>query len=379
VFHNGDVVTLLSAKFCLFRISIFLALICVLALLLFNTLKNAFLYNIQINSVILLSFFTGIILIYHRIFLYEREYEKLLLFAKLKKEDIENSQLIAPVAFYISKSNNLISQTKLQTIMASLEKRVENCSVLPKYISGILIFLGLLGTFWGLSHTIGNVADIIDSLGINQSDSKESFISLKNSLKIPLSGMGIAFGCSLFGLSCSLILGFLNMNQKKVAEDFLDMAEAWLAKHTVSFDLIDNGQEYHGHAFSMALLEKTIEAIYTFQNQMMESEGNRNSILNMQKELSLKLSQLTESVLMHQELIKTIGNGQLELRNAIVSISKKLTDTVWHEILNKLGEIEFSINIMAQGEISNRTYIVDNLGKEIRIVSKTLSSLMRDK
>lgn len=377
-FLYDGIVNLISAKYCIFRVSVFLAFIAVIVFFLFDVLKSAFIYNVQINSVILLCFFCGVFFIYNRIFLYNREYSKLISFEKLRKEDLDKTKLISPISLYVSRNSNLISQAKLNTIMSSIEKRVEDCGSFPKYISGILIFLGLLGTFWGLSETIGNVANIIDNLGIDQSDSAESFLKLKNSLKIPLSGMGIAFGCSLFGLSSSLVLGFLNINQKRVADKFLDKVEEWITKRTLSFDAVDNHQEYHGSVFSMGLMEKTIEMIYAFQSQLKEFEGNRVSLLGIQKDFSMKLSQLTEAVLKHQDLIKTIGSAQIDIQNVTVSLSKKINDSVWIEMLRKLEGIESSIDAMVHGLFSNREYIVDNLGKEIKMVSKTLSSLVRD-
>ena len=299
----------------------------------------------------MLCFFTGVFFIYNRIFLYDREYEKLLSLEKLKKRDLEELKLISPISFYISRSSNLASQSKLDSVMDSIEKRVDNCGAFPKYLSGILIFLGLFGTFWGLSQTIGNVANIIDNLGIDQSDAAESFVKLKDSLRIPLSGMGIAFGCSLFGLSGSLILGFLNINQKRVANNFIYKVEEWLTKRTIS---LDSDMAYHGATFSMGLLEKTIEMIYAFQNQLKEFEGNRISLTSLQKELSMKISQLTDIV------------------------SMKAKDSVDVEMLKKLDGIDRSLIDLVQGSFSNRDYIVENLGKDIRMISKTLSSLMRE-
>ncbi len=365
---------LLSAKRCIFKITIFLVFIAFVATILFDNLRSAFVYNIQINSVILISFFVGVTLIYRRIFLYDQEYGKLLTFDKLKKTDLEQLKLLSPISFYISRSSNVASQAKLDSVMESVEKRVDDCGAFPKYISGILIFLGLFGTFWGLSQTIGNVANIIDNLGIDQTDAAESFVKLKDSLRIPLSGMGIAFGCSLFGLSGSLILGFLNMNQKRVADNFLYKVEEWITKRTVSLDTAENESTYHGQVFSMGLLEKTIEMIYAFQNQLKDFEGNRLSLLEAQRDLSMKISQLTDAVAMHQDLVKAIGSGQVDMQN----MTKKLNDSVWNEILNKLDGIDRSMSNLVQGTFSNRDYIVDNLGKDIRMISKTLSSLMRE-
>lgn len=322
----------------------------------------------------MICFISGVIFIYKRIFSYDAEYSKLIAYEKLKKSEIDNLKLLAPISFYISRSNNLASQSKLNSVMLSIEKRVDDYGAFPKYLSGILIFLGLFGTFWGLSQTIGNVANIIDNLGIDQADATESFSKLKDSLKIPLSGMGIAFGCSLFGLSGSLILGFLNVNQKQVADNFLYKVEEWITKRAITLSTLENDTEYHGQIFSMGLLEKTIEMIYAFQNQLKEFEGNRITLIETQKEFSVKISQLTDVVAKHQDLVQTLGSGQLELNN----ITKKVNETVWSEILRKLDSIEKSLSNLVQGTYNNRDYIVENLGKDIRLISKTLSSLMRE-
>jgi hypothetical protein len=349
-----------------------------LALCLFDILKGAFLYNVQINSGILFCFLSGIFIVYRRLFLYEKEYEALLAFDKLSKADIERTKFVKPIGMYVSKSNKLLSQVKLQTIMSSIEKKLDDYGVVPKYIAGTLIFLGLLGTFWGLSNTIGNVAIIIDNLGFGQADAGDSFLKLKDSLKIPLSGMGIAFGCSLFGLSSSLILGFLNINQKRTADDFLDKIEEWLARYTTSFDAIDNHQTYHGPVFTMGLLEKTIEMIYTFQGQLRDLDNNRGSLLIMQKEISQRLVQLSESILVHQEMVKALGNNQAELQETVILLSKKIGDSIWREVLQKLESIDMTISSLAQNSVINREYIVDNLGRDIRLISKTLSSFVGD-
>ena len=368
-------VKLLSAKKCVLRISIFLMAIAVISCILFDNLKHAFVYNIQINSIILTCFLVGIIFIYRRIFLYDAEYAKLMSYEKLKKNEIDQLKLLSPISLYLSRANNLASQSKLNSVMWSIEKRVDDYGAFPKYLSGILIFLGLFGTFWGLSQTIGNVANIIDNLGIDQADATESFAKLKDSLKIPLSGMGIAFGCSLFGLSGSLILGFLNVNQKQVADNFLYKVEEWITKRTISLSTLEqDASAYHGQIFSMGLLEKTIEMIYAFQNQLKEFEGNRITLMSMQKEFSSKISQLADAVLKHQDLVQTLGAGQIELSN----MTKKVNESVWSEMLRKLDGIDKSLGDLLQGTYNNRDYIVENLGKDIRLISKTLSSLMRE-
>ena len=378
IIQRVGIMSFRSAVLCIIRISIFLLLIGVLGFYLFSILKSAFLYNIQINSVILSCILSGIFFIYQRLFLYNKEYAKLMEYEKLSDAEIQKLKLIKPITLYITKTNNVVSQSKLQTIVSSVEKRIDDYSSFPKYISGILIFLGLLGTFWGLSHTIGNVANIIDSLGVIQGDAAESFLKLKDSLKIPLAGMGIAFGCSLFGLSGSLIIGFLLINQRRVADDFLNKVEEWVTSHTISFDVVDNMQEYHGSVFSMGLLEKSIETMYAFQNQLKDLDGNRVSLFNMQREISNKISKLTEALVMHQDIIKSLGKNQVDLQNITMSLAQKMTDTVWEKMVEKLDSIDKTMNSVVQDSVNGRSYVVETLGKDIRMISKTLSSLMRE-
>ena len=368
----GTTMKLLTAKFCLLRMTVFLLLVIAVALLMFDNLKSAFSYNIQINSIILACFITGVVIIYKRIFLYDSEYVKLLNYNKLTRTDKDSLQILTPIVYYLSGAKNLATQSKINTVIASVEKRIDDYGNFPKYLSGILIFLGLFGTFWGLSQTIGNVANIIDNLGIDQADASESFSKLKESLRIPLSGMGTAFGCSLFGLSGSLILGFLNINQKRVADSFLYKVEEWITNSTVSLTAPDGGMEYHGQVFSMGLLEKTIEMIYAFQNQLKEFEGNRITLMGVQKDFANKISQLTDAMIQQQSLLRTIGTTQVEMQN----MSKRMNETVWTEMIGKLDSIEKSLTELVQGTYTNRDYIVENLGKDIRMISKTLSSLM---
>ncbi|MDR1332935.1 MAG: hypothetical protein LBJ69_00820 [Holosporales bacterium] len=363
---------------CLIRISVFLAFVAAVIFLLFDVLMRSFLYNIPINSVIICGFITGIVFIYSRLFLMGSEYAKLKNFDKLTRQDVQDFHLLRPMTLYVSKSNKMVSHAKLQTILSSVEKRVEDASSFPRYVTGLLIFLGLLGTFWGLSHTIGNVASIIDNLGLEETGAAESFLKLKDSLKIPLSGMGIAFGCSLFGLSSSLIVGFLNMNLRRASDKFLDAVEEWLTRYTASFDVIDNYQNFHGPVFSMGLLEKTVEMIYAFQNQLNDLDGNRTSIMTLQRDVSQKIAKLTDAVAMHQDAVKAITRNQMELHELVVTNSHGKNDEVWTEMLRKLDSIEGLMNGLIQGSSTNKDQIIDSLGKELRLVSKTISSMAQD-
>ena len=101
-----------------------------------------------------------------------------------------------------------------------------------RYLAGLLVFLGLLGTFWGLIDTVGSVGRIISSLRTGQ-DSAVLFDELKNSLAGPLQGMGLSFSASLFGLAGSLVLGFLDLQAGQAQSRFYTELEDWLATSTM--------------------------------------------------------------------------------------------------------------------------------------------------
>ena len=351
--YTSDVVQLKSANSGLYVISTFLITVSICVSYLFEDLKNAFLYNKQINSVILCSFLIGMLISIRSIFIYKQGYKNLVSNGS-RGGGIPSTGIMSPISVYTKNKDILVSDTKINSIMQSIEKKVDDTVLYSKYIAGILIFLGLFGTFWGLSQTIGNVANIIDNLGIEQLDASASFARLRDSLKIPLSGMGTAFGCSLFGLSGTLILGFCNIIVRNVANDLLDRTEEWITNNLISVSSIDSKNVYHGEIFSMSLLEKTIETIYSFQRQLEEFEGNRINIISAHDELTRKITKLAEL------------------------ISKNEQGETYKSVLDTLNNIKLTLDEISAKTTENKESIINNLGRDIRLISKTLSTMVME-
>ena len=115
-----------------------------------------------------------------------------------------------------------------RTLLDSVDSRLEEAKDISKYFSGICIFLGLLGTFWGLMQTVASVGDVISSMNVDGASGSILFSQLKESLKAPLSGMGTAFSSSLLGLSGSLVLGFLDLQASQAQNLFYNELDDWL-------------------------------------------------------------------------------------------------------------------------------------------------------
>ena len=217
------------------RASIFLVIVLIIVVLLYPVLQNAFLSNIFINFTILLALIIGIIFNY--IHLVNLNYKFICFsnfnitnsiesFANLKGVDknitLELKNLNGSYVFKSSSINRLIENSDM-TLVSIRET--------SRYIVGLLVFLGLLGTFWGLLKTIGSVGNVISGLGIDDTNVAGFFNSLKDGLSAPLEGMSIAFSSSLLGLAGSLILGLLDLNLGQAQNKFSQFYEKILSSH----------------------------------------------------------------------------------------------------------------------------------------------------
>ncbi|MEM9279865.1 MAG: flagellar motor protein MotA [Pseudomonadota bacterium] len=148
--------------------------------------------------------------------------------------------LLAPMKALLGQSRQdvSISTLSMRSILDSIGNRLDESRDISRYLIGLLVFLGLLGTFWGLLQTIGSIGDTIQSLDPNSGDANDVLDALKSGLKEPLDGMGTAFSSSLFGLAGSLVLGFLDLQAGRAQTRFYTELENWLTSVT---DLSSDG------------------------------------------------------------------------------------------------------------------------------------------
>ena len=201
------------------RMIVFIILNLVLGFFLISSLVDAFLTNPIINGLIFSVLAFGIIIIFRQVYTLLPEIEWIEGYKRNKSTGLTGNVktkkliLLAPMAGMLveHKGRFTISSLAMRSLLDSLNLRLDETREISRYLIGLLVFLGLLGTFWGLLSTIESVGTVINSLGVAGEDSTSMFLKLKEGLKQPLNGMGTAFSSSLFGLSGSLILGFLDL------------------------------------------------------------------------------------------------------------------------------------------------------------------------
>ena len=209
---------------------LFSVLIVIILVIGYEEIKIYFDANPYINGIILLTLAIGFLLYSFKIFSLSSEFRFMnsVAFGKLKLNDssLDNYPMTKSIAnnLGITTANKSITKT-LDEILDDLLSSIESGSDISKYLINLAIFLGLIGTFYGLLLTIGSVSNVIDGLTIEQQDFGAFFNNLKDGLKSPLSGMTIAFSSSLFGLVTSLILGLYEIITRGVKQSYYEFCE----------------------------------------------------------------------------------------------------------------------------------------------------------
>ena len=231
----------------LIRMLVFLVLVAFLAAVLHKQLIESFLNNPGLNVLICFVLLLGILYAFAQVM---RLYPEIRWVNAFRIADpglaiSHRPVLLAPMATMLRDRTGLLSlsATSMRSIMDSIGSRLDEARDTGRYLVGLLVFLGLLGTFWGLLETIQSVGGAINSIDTGAADSVTVFSDLKTGLAAPLRGMGTAFSSSLLGLGGSLVLGFLELQAGHAHNRFYNQLEEWLSGIT---ELTPGGQRLGG-------------------------------------------------------------------------------------------------------------------------------------
>ncbi|PDT01205.1 flagellar motor protein MotA [Rhizobium chutanense] len=220
----------------LWTMLLFLVIVGFIAAILFRQTQTAFMHNPGLNGLIVGVLAVGIILVFNHVLALRPEVRWFNSFRAAGSADKvnRNPRLLAPMRALIGsrKTSLALSTTALRSILDSIATRLDESRDVSRYLIGLLVFLGLLGTFWGLIGTIGSISIVIQSLDAGSNGTGDVLSALKEGLSTPLSGMGQAFSSSLLGLSGSLILGFLDLQAGRAQNRFYMELENWLSSVT---------------------------------------------------------------------------------------------------------------------------------------------------
>lgn len=230
-----------NPKHSLFWMAVYLGVVAGIGALLFVPLRGAFMANWGFNSLILAVLAAGVVINIQQVFALGPEIDWIKLFrtGETGISVAREPRLLKPLARHLHglrKDHFRLSALSLRTLLDGIRSRLDESREISRYMVGLLIFLGLLGTFWGLLGTIGAVGKVISGLDVSGGDVNQVFGTLKAGLEEPLDGMGTAFSSSLFGLGGSLVLGFLDLQAGHAQNRFFNGLEEWLSGVTQFID-----------------------------------------------------------------------------------------------------------------------------------------------
>ena len=364
----------------LVRMLLFLAAVIGLASLLHHDLLRVFMNTPILNSVIVAVLVIGIFFVMRQVISLWPEVRWLRRFQHREEGapplETHSINLLVPLAAMVGDRQDhfRLSPTVTRAVLDGIATRLDERRELTRYLIGLLIFLGLLGTFWGLLETIGAVADAISGLQVAGGDAIQMFAKLKESIEGPLKGMATAFGASLFGLSGSLVLGFLELQASQAQGRFHIELEEWLAGAT----RLSSGVQVEGDqgvsAYVEALLERTADGLDELTRMLRRTEEGREASAASGAVLVERLSSLAEAMRGQQTLLARMAEQSIELRGAINRMAERAPDSDREALMTHQRAIESHLARLVEENVRNRTALADELRGEFRLLARTIAS-----
>ncbi|HYL70917.1 MAG TPA: flagellar motor protein MotA [Candidatus Dormibacteraeota bacterium] len=292
---------------------LFLVAVACVVYFLLTDLVRVFLNTPTLDAVILGVLVIGIFFVFRQVIILWPEVSWMRRYRQREPDapppPAQSINLLAPMAAMLGERPDEIrlSPTATRAMLDGIATRLDERRELARYMIGLLIFLGLLGTFWGLLQTIGAVADAINSLQVSAGDAAQMFAKLKGSIEGPLVGMSTAFGASLFGLSGSLVLGFLELQASQAQGRFHIELEEWLARATSLSSAGLAGTPQGIPAYVEALLERNTEGVDGLIRGLQRVEDSRLATAASNASLIERLAALAETTRAQQNLLAQHG------------------------------------------------------------------------
>jgi hypothetical protein len=368
----------------LFRMLVFLVAVGAVVAVLHAPLVRAFMANPALNGLIAAVLVLGILYTFRQVLMLGREANWVEDWNKAQQGAAaatvgEPSNLLAPLAKMLENRGprGSLSAVATRALLDSVGSRLDEARDISRYLIGLMVFLGLLGTFWGLLETISSVADTIKSLSLSSSDDINGlFEKLKGGLEHPLSGMGIAFSTSLMGLAGSLVLGFLDLQTSQAQNRFYNDLEEWLAGFTrvTGGGIADGDQSVP--AYVQALLEQTADSLDNLQRTMARGEDSRNTTGAALMQLNEKLSLLTEQMRAEQGLLLKLTEHQIEMKPILAKLAQGAESGGFDAASRgHLRNMDILLSRLLDDAAQGRAKLVDEMRAEIKLLSRTIAAM----
>ena len=374
------------------RMIVFLALAVAALAFAYDIVFRMFMYNPILNGLILGVLLIGIFYVMRRVWMLKPEIRWI--------EGLRTSKpgyaiqaapfLLTPVANALGEQERrgrvMLPANSVRYLLDSIAARLDEQRDITRYEIGLLIFLGLLGTFWGLLETINSVSEVISGLSVGgDGDIATVFDELKAGLAAPMEGMGTAFSSSLFGLAGSLILGFLDLQATQGQNAFYNEMEEWLTSLTrlsgaepaksAASGVVSAGGDVPIPAYLQALMEQTAENMQNMQRSIERSEENQRTVQSSLVGLTERLTTLGDQIATEQALLGRLISNQDDLRPALSRLAEGDGNALDETTRNHIRNMDVYLARILDETVQGRSQMTNELRSEIKMVARTIAAV----
>jgi hypothetical protein len=369
----------------LIRMLLFCIVVYGVAAIIAPDLARFYMANPVINSVIVVTEAFGVFWNLRQVQRLNREVDWVEDFrrARQKLEQAPLPVLLAPMARMLhgragGERRITLSGPAMRTLLDGISSRLDESRELSRYVTGVMIFLGLLGTFWGLLHTVSSVAAVINGMNLAGGDVNGMFTQLKSGLSGPLAGMGTAFSSSMFGLSGALILGFLDLTAGQAQNRFFNELEEWLAGLTrlSSGGGLGGGDgETSVPVYMQALLEQTAENMESLQRLLSRGEDGRAQANAALVALNERMATFSDTLRLNQQVMAKVAETQAALGPALARLGDARQHGNEDVASAHLRNIELLLTRLLTETEQSRAQGIAELRSDLKILTRTIAAV----
>jgi hypothetical protein len=367
------------------RMTLFLVLAGAVVVGLYDVILRAFMHNPALNGLILGVLVFGIAYSFRRVATIKKEVRWIHAFRTNRPGfSLQTApRLLAPVAATLSEQERrgrpVLSAVSVRYLLDSIASRLDESRDISRYQIGLLIFLGLLGTFWGLLETINSVGSVITGLTIGDGDLATVFDDMKTGLAAPLSGMGTAFSSSLFGLAGSLVVGFLDLQATQSQNAFYNDVDEWLSGQARLSGGVSAGDgEASVPAYVQALLEQTAENLENLQRTLARAEDTRASTQAGINLLVERLAALGDQMAAEQKILSQLLMQQEDLKPVLARLAHGQANGLDEATRDHIRNMDVYMARLLEETVHGRSQMIAELRSEIKTVSRTIAAAAGD-
>jgi hypothetical protein len=362
------------------RMAVFLVAVAIIAVVLHEHAERFFQRNPPLNTLILSVLVLGIVLSFRAVLSLDPAVAWI---ERYRTGDAElfheaGPPLLGPLAIVLkdAKGRLTLTATGMRSVLDGIDSRLDERRDTSRYLIALLIFLGLLGTFWGLLLTANSVGETIRGLNVTGTDPAQMFETLRAGLEAPLSGMGTAFSTSLFGLASSLVLGFLDLQASQAQNRFANELETWLSGLAQLESGIVQDERKPAPSYVTALLQQTAEGLDRLERRMVHGVDENASLQTALRAIGDRLTSLTDELHTSNRLIDRAADARLEARallTRIASVLERQAGELDEVTRTHVKSLDLVVGRLIEDAARGRDRAVAEIRDEIRLLARTLS------